>query len=163
MFGLIREIREQHGREHATVSILLSRGTKGPIAGNALPGGFLIYSRESKESVRSAAIEAVERLRIGEHSLAVTQHCGTNILVSAALTVIVSAVIVRGSKSWIRRIQGMTTGLVVARITSRPIGIWLQRHATTLPYSEDTEGKAVRGFRAGPVTVFHIRTGPTKI
>ena len=163
MLGIIREIREQHGREHATVSILLSRGTKGPIAGNAIPGGFLIYSRESKESVRSAAIEAIERLRMGEHSLAVTQHCGTNILVSAALTVIVSAVIVRGSKSWIRRIQGMTTGLVVARIVNRPIGIWIQQHATTLPYSDDTEIKSVRGFQAGPVTVCHVRTGPTNI
>ena len=117
----------------------------------------------SKESVRSAAIEAIERLRMGEHSLAVTQHCGTNILVSAALTVIVSAVIVRGSKSWIRRIQGMTTGLVVARIATRPIGVWLQRHATTLPYSDDTEIKSVRGFQAGPVTVCHVRTGPTNI
>lgn len=163
MFGLIREIREQHGREHATVSILLSRGIQGPIGGNAMPGGFLIYSRESKESVQSAAIEAIERLQMGEHSLAVTQHCGTNILLSAALTVIVSAIFVRSSKSWIKRTQGMAAGMIIARIVNRPIGIWIQRHATTLPHSDDTEVKSVRGFRAGPMTVFHVRTGSTKI
>ena len=39
----ISAVRKNHGLEHATVSLLLERGTSAPMGGYSVPGGFIIW------------------------------------------------------------------------------------------------------------------------
>lgn len=156
---LFREIRKQHGREHATVAVMLERGARPPLGGNATPGGFFVYSRESTEFVTAAAEEGVRRLQTRQPELAVSPYCGTNILVGAVIAVAVS-VLVRGrSKSFLRRISSMLLGVVVSQFLRRPIGEMLQRHVTTLPHSNGIVVNQVKALRVGAITIHWINTG----
>ena len=141
MLGLLREIRSQHGREHATVAVLLERGISPPLAGNATPGGFLVYSRASTEDVREAAEEALRRLQSGQHGLAVSPYCGTNILVAALIALIVTSVLRGRSKSVMKGMSSMMLGIMVALTFRRRVGELVQEHLTTLP---DSDGVSVR-------------------
>ena len=157
---MIREIRSQHGREHATVAVLLERGVRPPLAGNATPGGFLLYSRASTEEVREAAEEALGRLQSGQSGLAVSPYCGTNILVAALLALVVSSVLRGRSKSVVKGMSSMMFGIMVALTLRRRIGELVQEHLTTLPDSDGVSVRQIKCLRIGGMTVHWVSTGP---
>ena len=161
MLGLLREIRSQHGREHATVAVLLERGISPPLAGNATPGGFLVYSRASTEDVREAAEEALRRLQSGQHGLAVSPYCGTNILVAALIALIVTSVLRGRSKSVMKGMSSMMLGIMVALTFRRRVGELVQEHLTTLPDSDGVSVRKVKCLRIGGMTVHWVGTGPS--
>ena len=161
MLGLLREIRSQHGREHATVAVLLERGISPPLAGNATPGGFLVYSRASTEDVREAAEEALRRLQSGQHGLAVSPYCGTNILVAALIALIVTSVLRGRSKSVMKGMSSMMLGIMVALTFRRRVGELVQEHLTTLPDSDGVSVRQVKCLRIGGMTVHWVGTGPS--
>ena len=161
MLGLLREIRSQHGREHATVAVLLERGIRPPLAGNATPGGFLLYSRASTEEVREAAEEALRRLQSGERDLAVSPYCGTNILVAALMALVVSSVLRGRSKSVMKGMSSMMLGIMVALTFRRRVGELVQEHLTTLPDSDGVSVRQVKCLRIGGMTVHWVSTGPS--
>ena len=160
MLGLVREIRSQHGREHATVAVLLERGVRPPLAGNAVPGGFLLYSRASTEEVREAAEVALRRLQSGERDLAVSPYCGTNILVAALMALVVSSVLRGRSKSIMKGMSSMMLGIMVALTLKRRVGDFVQEHLTTLPDSDGVSVHKVRCLRISGMTVHWVGTGP---
>ena len=160
LIGLLREIRCQHGREHATVAVLLERGLRPPLAGNATPGGFFIYSRASTEEVQSAAEEALRRLQAGRRHLAVSPYCGTNILVAALIALLISSVLRGRSKSVLKGVSSLTLGIMGAMVLRRRAGELVQQHLTTLPDSDGVSVRQVKGFRIGGVTVHWVATGP---
>ena len=160
MLGLFREIRSQHGREHATVAVLLERGVRPPLAGNATPGGFLLYSRASTEEVREAAEEALRRLQSGERDLAVSPYCGTNILVAALMALGVSSVLRWRSKSAMKAMSSMMLGIMVALILRRRVGELVQEHLTTLPDSDGVSVRQIKCLRLGGMTIHWVGTGP---
>ena len=161
MLGLLRDIRSQHGREHATVAVLLERGISPPLAGNATPGGFLVYSRASTEDVREAAEEALRRLQSGQHGLAVSPYCGTNILVAALIALIVTSVLRGRSKSVMKGMSSMMLGIMVALTFRRRVGELVQEHLTTLPDSDGVSVRQVKCLRIGGMTVHWVGTGPS--
>ena len=161
VLGLLREIRSQHGREHATVAVLLERGISPPLAGNATPGGFLVYSRASTEDVREAAEEALRRLQSGQHGLAVSPYCGTNILVAALIALIVTSVLRGRSKSVMKGMSSMMLGIMVALTFRRRVGELVQEHLTTLPDSDGVSVRQVKCLRIGGMTVHWVGTGPS--
>ena len=160
LIGLLREIRSQHGREHATVTVLLERGVRPPLAGNATPGGFLLYSRASTEEVRGAADEALRRLQSGEHGLAVSPYCGTNILVAALLALVVSSVLRGRSKSVMKGMSSMMLGIMAALVLRRRVGELVQEHLTTLPYSDGVSVRQIKAVQIGGMSIHWVGTGP---
>ena len=160
LIGLLREIRSQHGREHATVAVLLERGVRPPLAGNATPGGFLLYSRASTEEVREAAEEALRRLQVGEIGLAVSPYCGTNLLVAALMALVVSAVLRGRSKSIVKGMSSMMLGIMVALTFRRRVGELVQEHLTTLPDSDGVSVRRIKGLQVGGMSVHWVGTGP---
>jgi len=159
MRSLLREIRMQHGREHATVSVLLERGQRPPLGGNAVPGGFFVYSRSSTEEVRDAAEEALARLRTGQRHLAVSPYCGTNILAGAFIALAVSWILQGRSKSITTKFGSSMIGVMAALALNRRVGAFVQRHFTTLPDSDGISVRAVRGARIGKMTIHWVSTG----
>ena len=161
LIGVLREIRCQHGREHATVAVLLERGLRPPLAGNATPRGFFIYSRASKEEVRDAAGEALRRLQSGRRDLAVSPYCGTNILVAALIALLISSLLKGRSKSVLKGISSLALGIMAAMVLRRRVGELVQEHLTTLPDSDGVTVRQVKGIRIGGMTVHWVGTGPT--
>ena len=89
--GWLQAIRRNHGVEHATVSVLFARVGPRRIAGRAAADGFFILGSVDEALLLSCAREALERMRAGEADLAVSPFCGTNIVVTAALTTLAAA------------------------------------------------------------------------
>ncbi len=158
MRGFLREIRMQHGREHATVSVLLERGARLPLGGNATPGGFFIYGRASTKEVRDAAEEALARLQTGQGHLAVSPYCGTNILAGAFIALAVSWILQGRSKSIASRLGSSMVGVMVGLTLSRRVGAFVQRRFTTLPDSNGVSVRAVKGVRIGKMTIHWVST-----
>lgn len=159
MIGILREIRRQHGREHATVAVMLERGARPPLGGNATPGGFFIYSKETTESVVEAAEEGLRRLQTNQPELAVSPYCGTNILVGAVVALIVSSIVRGRSNSISKRISSLIIGIVISQFLRRPIGGLVQRHLTTLPDSDGVSIKGIKAQRIGGMTIHWVSTG----
>src|SRR5690348_7827430 len=83
---LVSATRRNHALEHATIHILSSRHPRLAMAGHSNPTGFFLIGDLSGEDVRSAAAEALSRLQNGESQLAIHPGCGTNYVVTGALT-----------------------------------------------------------------------------
>ena len=155
---LLKGVRRNHALEHATVAILLDRGARPPLGGYSTPGGFFIFGRLTTESVSDAAWEALERLREGEHELAISPFCGTNLVTRALLTGLVTAFIMGREQRRLRRVPTIAVGILGAAIVARPIGNALQRRYTTLAEPAGQEIVDVRRVWAGPLTVHRVRT-----
>ena len=81
----VSRIRRNHGLEHATLHVLADGKPRRPLAGHSDLSGFWIIGDLSADEVQAAVREALQRLRNGEHDLAVHPNCGTNIATSGLL------------------------------------------------------------------------------
>jgi len=132
-FPYIRRTRRNHGLEHATVHILASRVKKTRMAGRSSEGGFVIIGNLTKDQIEKAAHDALQRMRDGEHDLAVHPNCGTNLVTTGALTTLTGWVGLGGSNNRfdLNRISWTMTLMIFAVLFSQPLGMKLQRHFTT--------------------------------
>lgn len=73
-----RLIRINHGLEHATFNVLQENDLP-MFSGHADEKGFELVGPVSAENVGFAFIEAVRRIKKGEHDLVTTVHCGTRV------------------------------------------------------------------------------------
>ena len=130
----IRRVRRNHGLEHATIHIL-SRSIKQSMAGRAVVDGYFIYGDLNTEDILDAAQEAIDRMRRGEHILAVHPNCGTGLVTSGVLTSIATLLATAGGRNFMSRLSRlplMVTVSMLALIVSQPMGFALQQHITTL-------------------------------
>ncbi len=128
-----------------------------PLAGVATVNGFLLYGNVSTEAVTNAAEEALRRLRAGEHDLAVSNYCGSNLVVAALLTGLSVAIASRGKKG-IAKLPPMVTWAFWSSLASRPLGRLVQKRYTTLA---DMRGMAVgdvQRWGRGNWTLHRIKT-----
>ena len=128
----IRQIRRNHALEHGTVAVLLERGVRPPLGGYSTRGGFFILSRASTDLVTEAAFEALERIREGQRKLAISPHCGTNMVAAAVLAGLITATLLSNKGGRLPRVPAVAAAIVGANLLSRPIGNELQRRYTTL-------------------------------
>ena len=158
---LVRQVRRNHGLEHAAVAVLMERGVRPPMGGYSFPGGFFVLSKASTEIVSEAAHEALERLRAEEPELAVSPFCGTNLATGALLAAALSALVLGRKEGRLRRIPTAAGAILGAMLVSRPLGNALQRHYTTLA---DVSGLEITGVKnllgslTGRFTVHKVRT-----
>ena len=154
---LWQHVKRNHALEHATIALLVERGIKGAVAGNATTGGFLIYGDLPTDQLTQTVAEALGRLQQGERHLAISRFCGTNLVVGALLAGAGSLLALGRQDRWRRMplVLGTTLGSILA---ARPLGALMQRYVTT-----DTDlaflivtGVTSRGV--GPYTVHHVAT-----
>ncbi len=154
----VRRIRQNHALEHATIEVLLERGARPPIGGNAALGGFFIYGRLPTQEVASAASEALERLYGGERELAVSPYCGTNLVVGAVLAGLVSGIIMKRGGILLQRLPIAAVAIMGASLMARPLGNEVQRRYTTLADVQGVRISSVSCIRAGDYAVHRVNT-----
>lgn len=145
--SLLARIRRFHAIEHATIAVLFQRrGRQVSVVGRSDFSGFHLIGAFEPDVVAEAVDEALRRLAAGERHLAITNHCGTNILTTGSLTA-TAALMAAGSdrrRGWSRAMSAA----IVATIAAAPLGRFLQRRLTTDP---SVEGITVVGIRHRPV------------
>ena len=123
--------RRNHGLEHATIHIL-SRGQY-RLSGRSHDNGFVLIGAVPTEEVESAAQEALQRMKAGEHKLAVHPNCGTNLVTFGFLATLLAWLGFGGQS---RRRGGQRFSMMMAlmmgiALLSTPLGMNLQKHFTT--------------------------------
>lgn len=132
----ILETRRNHALEHATLHILARQYRNQTMAGHSNPTGFFLLGDFRTEDVKSAAAEALARLKAGESGLAIHPGCGTNLVAAAVLPATFAWAPLRGAKSTRWRILLIPFALALALFgyfLSKPLGPWLQKYITTEP------------------------------
>ncbi|MFZ5883552.1 MAG: DUF6391 domain-containing protein [Chloroflexota bacterium] len=131
---LILETRRNHALEHATLHILARQYRNQTMAGHSNPTGFFLLGDFRTEDVKSAAAEALARLKAGESGLAIHPGCGTNLVAAAVLPATFAWAPLRGAKSTRWRLLLIPFALALALFgyfLSKPLGPWLQKYITT--------------------------------
>ena len=127
----ILRVRRNHGLEHATIHILNRRNYK--LSGRSSDSGFVLLGEVPTEQVESAVVEALSRMKAGEHKLAVHPNCGTNLVTTGFLATVVAFLGFAGRglrRSW-ERFPTMMVAMMAVVLLSMPLGMSLQRHFTT--------------------------------
>jgi hypothetical protein len=160
---LLSRIRRNHGLEHATIHLLSRKFPKKTLVGRSDSKGFFLFGDIPTETLRETLSEALERLRNGEHELAVHPNCGTNIVTAAMLAGGASFLSLMGSKEedWRQRLERLPLAIaatVLALLVARPAGRAAQQHITTIADPGNLEIAGIRMFTRGPATVHRVIT-----
>lgn len=129
---MLHRLRIAHAIEHATVAVLHERfGRRAPTLALSDPFGFTLLAPYSRDEVELATKEAIERLRNGEHTLAVTDLCGSNLAVGGLLTATAALAAANGRprQNFPSAVAASTLVLLAAPLAGR----WVQRTFTVEP------------------------------
>jgi hypothetical protein len=133
---IIRRIRRNHGLEHATIHVLSRKVKNLSMAGRSTVAGFYLYGNVSTKEVEDAVTEALNRMRGGEHGLAIHPNCGTGLVTAGVLTSLATLAGTTGMKhGFLERIARLPTIIMLSTmslIMAQPLGLALQQHFTTL-------------------------------
>jgi uncharacterized protein DUF6391 len=162
----IRQVRRNHGLEHATVSILSSRIRGLRMSGRSSASGFVLFGDVPTEMVETAVHDALARMRGGEHNLAVHPNCGTNLVTTGLMTSLVAMLGFAGAKrrDSFNRLPIVMVGMMAAVLYSQPLGMNLQKYFTTDGNPADLEILSVTRnemhtpLSSGPVVVHNVST-----
>ena len=151
---LLSRIRRNHGLEHATIHMLSARYPKSTLIGRADAHGFYLYGEVPSEAVEAAVTEALDRLRAGEHHLAIHPNCGTNFLTAGLLAASASFLSLTGmgDRGWRERLDRLPVAIVatmVALILAQPLGTAAQQHLTTRGDPGKLKVTAIRRHESG--------------
>jgi hypothetical protein len=140
----ISRVRRNHGLEHATIHILSEKYKGFSAQGNSDHRGFSlnIYGNINEDQVAAAVEEAYQRMKSGEHELAVHPNCGTALLTTATLATLAAQTVFgleyrrqgKTGNSWsviFNALPSAVLMVVLAIIVSRPLGLQLQARYTT--------------------------------
>ncbi len=158
----VSRIRRNHGLEHATLTILAQRFPNTSMAGRSNTSGFWLLGDVPTEAVQEAAEEGLERMKAGEHHLAVHPHCGTNYVVSGTLAGLAGATAMAGVGPRFRdkldRLPLAASLATLALIASQPLAWLMQSRLTTSGEPGDLEIDEVVATRRGGITAHHVIT-----
>ncbi|MEN8173328.1 MAG: DUF6391 domain-containing protein [Chloroflexota bacterium] len=131
----VSSTRRNHGLEHATLHILAKKYPDRNMAGHSDPKGFWLVGDVPTETVGAAVEEALQRLRAGEHHLAVHPNCGTNLVTAGSLAGLAGALGMWGAgprkRDKLDRFPLVAVLATLALMIAQPLGMNLQRHITT--------------------------------
>ncbi|MBN1121725.1 MAG: hypothetical protein JXJ17_11655 [Anaerolineae bacterium] len=159
---LLRQIRRNHGLEHATIHILSRRMPTLRVVGRSDSGGFWLYGNASTPLVEESVNQALTRMKNGDHRLAIHPNCGTNLVSVAILGAAAALLALVGSERQrfgkLQRIPLLILALMMAGLLGQPLGAKIQQHVTTLGDPGDLEIVSIREGRRGQVTYHRIET-----
>lgn len=154
----LQRIRRNHALEHATVALLLERGIRPPLGGYSVPGGYVIWSKAPCEQISEAINDALKLLNAGQHELAISPHCGTNISVGILIGS-VTAVIVRGRNRGLgANVRAAIVAMAATALLSKPLGIFIQRKITTDSRLNDLKITSIRKVLGSPINILWVST-----
>ncbi|MBV9119080.1 MAG: hypothetical protein JOZ39_00100 [Chloroflexi bacterium] len=125
-----RQLRRNHALEHATIAILQEHDPAVKVIARSTSRGFRLWGTADRDDVRVAVDEALDRLRSGEHSLAIAPRCGTTVAVGvlAGTLALWLSEFLRSPRQ--KLMLGIATSLAIA-VSAQPVGLLAQRHITT--------------------------------
>ncbi len=163
----VRHMRRNHALEHAVVHILSRKAQDITIYARSGLRGLVVFGDLPTEEVAGAVIEALKRLRDGEHQLAIHPNCGTNLVTAGAVSGLaaVSAMGVQqiGSKKrsvwrWLGSLPLVILASTGALIVAQPLGQALQLHLTTESDIGDLHITSITRRNQGRLVFHTIRT-----
>jgi hypothetical protein len=131
---VLSRIRRNHGLEHATITLLSHRYPNRPLAGWSFPGGFFLLGDVPTHDLLDAALQALARMKGGEHRLAIHPNCGTNYVASGFVAGLLAWLGMAGAKTKRDKIDRLPLVISLATIgfiLSQPLGPKIQEHITT--------------------------------
>jgi len=141
----IRRVRRNHALEHATVTLMLEEGVRGPLGGYSTPWGFFVVGDLSTQQLGRIVDEALNSLNVGRREMAISPHCGTKLAVAALFSgALTRLVLGRSKKGRWKRLPLVLGVVVVGALLSKPVGNAIQRRFTTL---SDMDGLEVVGIQ----------------
>jgi hypothetical protein len=151
--SLALRLRQHHGIEHATVT-LLSRKVPGiQLVARSDFDGFTVFGQVDTAILRVTAEEALARLQAGQVDLAVHPNCGTNLVTAGTLAGLAAFVAGSGRKrSLWDRLPSAILGATLALVAAVPLGRWIQEKVTTSPQVAGLRVADVVRLNSGPVT-----------
>lgn len=155
LFG--KRIRQNHALEHATVTILTRRKPELAVSARSNSRGFTIFAGLDPTLVRVCCEEALQRLRAGEAALAIHRNCGTNLAVGTSVAMAGSLFGMTAVRTR-TRIASAVVSSVAGIIAARPVGMFVQRHVTTMPDVDDVRIVAVQAKRLWGRRVVEVLT-----
>jgi|SRR5690606_475187 hypothetical protein len=145
---IIRRVRRNHGLEHATIHLLSRKLKNLNMAGRSTASGFYLYGNVSTAEIEQTALEALNRMRAGEHGLAIHPNCGTGLVTAGVLTSMAAlagtAGMKRGILDRLARLPSVILLSTLALIAAQPLGLSLQHYFTTLGDPGDLQIVSVR-------------------
>jgi hypothetical protein len=127
-----RRLRQHHGIEHATVTLLSRRLPGVFIAARSDLQGFMVYGDVDAASLRAAVEDALTRLQHGDQWLAVHPHCGTNLVVAGLLSGGAAWLLSSGrQRPWWDRLASAILGAMLGLLVAPPASRWAQENITT--------------------------------
>ncbi len=148
LIHLIRRVQRNHALEHATINLIGQRYPMAQVMGFSGPTGFTLYSTLTADEVIPMVRQALVDLKSGEVDLAIHEHCGTNLVMTALLTTLGTVLALGGLRKlrWIDVVERFPQAVllnVVAVLASKPLGRWFQEHMTT---NVGMEGVTISSF-----------------
>jgi len=148
----IDRIRRNHGLEHATIHVLSARKRR-TMAGYSDANGFWLMGEVPTEEIESAVNEALDRMRKGEHDLAIHPNCGTMFVTAGAFAAVAGWLSFVGARTWQDKLFRLPLTLAfatVAIIFAQPIGLTLQANITTDGVVRDLKVASIRKTSSAP-------------
>jgi len=128
----LTSVRKNHAVEHATIAILGRNLDKyGQFGGSSNGNGYYIFGPATKENILEASTEAINRLSLGEHHLAISPFCGTNFLLGGAIATLTAGAIL-GKKNRLAKIPEAIGLSVLGVVGAFRLGSIAQRKWTTM-------------------------------
>jgi len=128
---LIRQTRQHHAIEHATIHLLSERFPSRRFSGHSNPKGFVLWGNVDIEDVQEAVQEALQRLQKGESHLAIHPGCGTNLATTGLCLTAVSLALSYDRRSLTQRFSTVLLFMTAALVFSRPLGFRCQHYTTS--------------------------------
>ena len=158
----VSRTRRNHGLEHAALHILANKFPQRNMAGHSDPNGFWLVGDIPTEFVAESVYEALQRMRSGEHSLAVHPNCGTNLITAGTLAGLAGALAMWGAgprkRDKIDRFPLVATLATLALMVARPLGMSLQKHVTTSGFLGDLEVAEITPTKRGRFQAHRVLT-----
>lgn len=160
--GTFAQVRRNHGLEHATLAVLTEKNPRLRMAGYSDPKGFWLAGEIETEKVEEAVKIALERMRGGEHSLAVHPNCGTNLVTTGFLAGALGWLgMLNSGRSYRERMERLP--LVVSLVTlgmmvAQPLGPKVQEHVTTSPDMAGMQVVRIERSKRGDVHLHRVLT-----
>jgi hypothetical protein len=158
----VSSIRRNHGLEHATLHILSQRYPGLSLAGHSSAAGFWLLGDVPTEAIRSAVDEALQRMRAGEHNLAVHANCGTNFVTAGTVAGLAGAAAMFGVgrrfKDKLERLPLAASLATIGLILAQPLGLMVQERITTSGQPGDLEVIDIKATRRGRIRAHRITT-----
>lgn len=159
---VISRVRRNHGLEHATMHILGNRFPTIGFAGISDPGGFWIFGNVELDDLSAAVVDALSRLRAGEHNLAIHPNCGTNFVTTGVIAGFAAWLAMlgfkKGFKAKLDRLPQVITLTTLAIMVSQPLGNKLQARVTTDGNPGNLELSGIQVFERAGMLTYRINT-----